>query len=159
MQDHPTLNTAAFSKPRSFFTCVRVLTQREKFQKLNLNIYHKDFPQISVRMESYGKDFFCIWKLYDEKFWSTRVFWLVLTHKSTYIGSFWQKNQQVSANNFRVFRTSFSGLCRLEKAVGLTPNAKPRQKVLTIRTSSALQLEKITPSISKANPGGFLAMS
>ena len=36
MQDHPTLNTAAFSKPRSFFTCVRVLTQREKFQKLNL---------------------------------------------------------------------------------------------------------------------------
>ena len=87
MQDHPTLVTAAFSKPRSFFYLRSSTNTTRKISEIKLrkniklfglwkkylsyifpiwkNIYHKDFPQIFVRMESYGKDFFCILKLYD----------------------------------------------------------------------------------------------
>ena len=37
------------------------------------NAYHRVFIQFSVRMELYEKKFLIYGKLYDKKFWSTRV--------------------------------------------------------------------------------------
>ena len=40
------------------------------------NAYHRDFIQFSLRMELYEivwQEVSLIWKLYDKKFWSTRV--------------------------------------------------------------------------------------
>ena len=93
-----TVQPLVFWVTKVFVTCVRLQLQPKNFQKLNLerknqnfwfmekhlsynfhiwkNAYHRVFIQFSVRMELYKtvwQEVSDIWKLYDKKFWSTRV--------------------------------------------------------------------------------------
>ena len=86
-------------------TCVRLQARSKKFSETKIrnknqnfwfmekhlsynihiwkNVYHRDFIQCSVRMALYGivwQEVSHIWKLYDKKFWSTRVY-----HPSLYL--------------------------------------------------------------------------
>ena len=97
MQDRPTCGV--LSNQGLCHLC-SVETQPYNFQKLNLerknqrfwfmekplsynfhiwkNAYHRVFIQFSVRTELYEivwQEVSHIWKLYDNKFWSTRALW------------------------------------------------------------------------------------
>ena len=57
-------------KKSKFLVCGKIPIIQFSYME---NAYHRVFIQFSVRMELYEKKFLIYGKLYDKKFWSTRV--------------------------------------------------------------------------------------